>query len=48
MKKADYKFYRDRKEQIQRDSSQSATALSYFQQASNSPVYIPKKKKFKK
>ena len=47
MKKADYKFHRDRKEAIERDSKQSDEPFFYFRQAANNPIHIPKRKKKK-
>lgn len=43
MKKADYKFHRDRRQTIQRDSKQS---VPMWYEESN-PIYIPKRKKKK-
>ena len=42
MKKADYKFYRDKKQDIESDSRQNETNWGW--QKSN-PIFIPKKKK---
>jgi hypothetical protein len=47
MKKADYKFHRDKKEQIQNQSKQSEEPVYFFKQAANSPIFIPKRKKKK-
>jgi len=47
MNKADYKFHRDKKEQIQRDSNQTEPALWSFYRPANSPIFIPKRKKKK-
>jgi len=44
MKKADYKFHRDKKEQIQRDSKQNE---SFFWRSDPIPIFIPKRKKKK-
>jgi hypothetical protein len=45
MKKADYKFHRDRRGQIENQSRQSDEPFFYFKQAANSPIFIPKRKK---
>lgn len=47
MKKADYKFHRDKKEQIQDLSKQNEGEDYFFRQASNRPIFIPKRKKKK-
>jgi hypothetical protein len=47
MKKADYKFHRDKKEQIQRDSNQTDPNLFSWYRPANNPIYIPKRKKKK-
>lgn len=47
MKKAEYKFHKDRKEQIENNSKQSPTHPFYFNAASNHPIFIPKRKKKK-
>ncbi len=44
MKKADYKFHRDRKEQIESQSRQSEV---FIWRTSGSPIFIPKRKKKK-
>ena len=46
MKKADYKFHRDRKEQIERVSEENEPGF-YYRWPSNTPIYIPKRKKKK-
>lgn len=46
MKKADYKFHKDRKDQIQRNSQQNEP-MRFWCAASNQPIYIPKRKKKK-
>ena len=47
MKKAEYKFHRDRRQQIQNASSENDAPSWYFKAASNSPIYLPKRKKKK-
>lgn len=46
MKKADYKFHRDRKEKIQNDSRKNGTDSSWIYN-DNNPIFIPKRKKKK-
>ena len=47
MKKADYKFNRDRKNQIQDDGRQSEGIFMYWKGSTNRPIFIPKRKKKK-
>ena len=47
MNKAEYKFHRDRKQQIQNQSKQSEEAQYFFKSAANSPIFIPNRKKKK-
>jgi len=47
MKKADYKFHRDKKEQINHQSKETEEPQYYFKGPANRPIYIPKKKKKK-
>jgi hypothetical protein len=47
MKKADYKAFRTRREEMNYDSSQSPTASWYWRDPSNRPIFIPKRKKKK-
>jgi len=44
MNKADYKFHRDRKEEIENNSKQNE---SFFWRSDPKPIYIPKRKKKK-
>jgi hypothetical protein len=46
MKKADHKFHRDKKRQIESDSRQTTPTDGWFSyKAANRPIFIPKKKK---
>lgn len=49
MNKADYKFHRDKKQEIERNARQSEETISWSwkPKPSNTPIYIPKKKKKK-
>lgn len=47
MKKADYKFHRDKKEQINDLSKPNDGSDWFFQKAANKPIFIPKRKKKK-
>jgi hypothetical protein len=48
MKKADYKFHRDKKERIEQDSRQTTPTDGFFWgKFANRPIFIPKKKKKK-
>ena len=49
MNKADYKFHRDKKEQIEYQSrpSQNLNDLFYRSAPANQPIHIPRKKKKK-
>lgn len=45
MKKADYKFHRDRKQQIESQSRQSEGIFTFWKEPTNRPIFIPKNKK---
>lgn len=45
MKKADYKFHRDRREQIENNARQNEGLFSLWREPSNRPIFIPKNKK---
>jgi hypothetical protein len=47
MQKADHKFHRDRRERIENDSKQSDESNYFWRGPSNTPIYIPRKKKKK-
>lgn len=47
MKKADYKFHRDKKQQIESDARQTNGPLFYWREPANRPIFIPKRKKKK-
>jgi hypothetical protein len=47
MKKAEYKFNKDRQEQIRNFSTENEPHFFYFKEASNKPIFIPKRKKKK-
>ena len=47
MNKAEYKFYRDKKEQIENNSKESDKPFYYRCAPANSPIFIPKRKKKK-
>lgn len=47
MKKADYKAFRSRREEMNYNSSQSPEEPYFWRSPSNRPIYIPKRKKKK-
>lgn len=47
MKKAGYKFHRDKKQQIEYQSKETNEPQYYSKGPANRPIYIPKKKKKK-
>jgi len=47
MNKADYKFHRDKKQQLENDARQSPERGHFWWDQSNRPIFIPKKKKKK-